>query len=201
MATTKERIIQNAKRLFSQNGIANTRLQQIADETQISVGNLAYHFANKEEIVQGVYLQILEELSGILEISKVYSGLDSFDIKFSNLYRFMEKNIFYFTNFWEIKRNYPIVDGKIMAFNKKIQFKLKKRITDNVEKGSLIKEGKKKAYDLLATTLLNSINTWLPMQILNDKVPKEKKFRHYMWNLIYPYLTEKGKKEFAVVKI
>ena len=201
MATTKERIIQNAKRLFSQNGIANTRLQQIADETQISVGNLAYHFANKEEIVQGVYQQILEELSGILEMNKVYPGLDSFDIKFSNLYRFMEKNIFYFTNFWEIKRNYPIVDGKIMAFNKKIQSKLKKRITDNAERGSLIKEDKKKAYDLLATALLNSINTWLPMQILNDKVPKEKNFRHYMWNLIYPYLTDQGKKEFALFKI
>ena len=200
MATTKERIIQNAKRLFSQNGIANTRLQQIADETQISVGNLAYHFANKEEIVQGVYHHILEELSGILEMSKVYPGLDSFDIKFLNLYHFMEKNIFYFTNFWEIKRNYPIVDGKIMAFNKKIQSKLKKRINENVERGALIKEGKKKTYDLLATALLNSINTWLPMQILNDKVPKEKNFRHYMWNLIYPYLTEKGKKEFEIVK-
>jgi AcrR family transcriptional regulator len=71
MATTKERIIQNSKRLFSENGIANTRLQQIADETQISVGNLAYHYANKEEIVQGVYNQILGELSGILEMNKV----------------------------------------------------------------------------------------------------------------------------------
>lgn len=50
MATTKQRIILNAKKLFSQNGIANTRLQQIADETGISVGNLAYHFPNKEEI-------------------------------------------------------------------------------------------------------------------------------------------------------
>ena len=201
MGTTKERIIQNAKSLFSQNGIANTRLQQIADETQISVGNLAYHFANKEEIVQGVYHLILEELSKILEINKVSPGLESFDIKFTNLYQFMEKNTFYFTNFWEIKRNYPIVDGKIRAFNKKIQTKLKKRINENVERGAIIKESRIKAYDLLATALLNSINTWLPMQILNDKVPKEKNFRNYMWNLIYPNLTEKGKTEFEMVKI
>lgn len=201
MATTKERIIQNSKRLFSENGIANTRLQQIADETQISVGNLAYHYANKEEIVQGVYNQILGELSGILEMNKVYPGLDSFDMKFSNLYSFMEKNIFYFTNFWEIKRNYPIVHGKIMAFNKKIQSKLKKRINENVDRGSLIKEGSRKTYDLLASALLNSINTWLPMQILNEKTPKEKNFRSYMWNLIFPYLTQKGLKEFEVVQL
>lgn len=201
MTSTKERITQNAKRLFSQNGIANTRLQQIADETQISVGNLAYHFSNKEQIVLDVYLLTLKELSDILEISKIYPSLDSFDIKFSNIYRFMEKNIFYFTNFWEIKRNYPIVDGKIMAFNKKMQAKLKKRISDNMDRGVLIKENKKNAYDLLASALLNSINTWFPLQLLNDKIPKEKNFRQYVWNLIYPYLTEKGKKEFAIVKI
>lgn len=196
MSTTKERILDNAKRLFSQNGIANTRLQQIADETQISVGNLAYHFSNKEEIVKDLYHLTLEELSELLEISKIYPSLESFDAKFTNLYSFMEKNIFYFTNLWEIKRNYPIVNGKVMAFNKKILTKLKKRINDNVERGVFIKQPEKKMYDLLANGLLNSINTWLPIQLLNDKPIKEKLFRIYMWNLIYPHLTDKGLKEY-----
>jgi AcrR family transcriptional regulator len=199
--TTKERITENAKKLFSQNGIANTRLQQIADETQISVGNLAYHFTNKEEIVQDVYRHTLDELSEILEMNKIFPALASFDLKFSNLYHFMEKNIFYFTNFWEIKRNYPIVHGKIIAFNRKIQAKLKKRIIANVGSAALLKEDNKNGYDLLASAMLNSINTWFATQLLNDKTPKEKNFRHYMWNLIFPYLTEKGKKEFAAVKI
>jgi AcrR family transcriptional regulator len=199
MPTTRERILLNAKRLFSENGIANTRLQQIADETQISVGNLAYHFTNKEEIVQNLYHQTLDVLSEILEMSKIYPSLESFDAKFSNLYQFMEKNIFYFTNFWEVKRNYPMVHGKIMAFNKKILVKLKKRINDNVERGVFKKEPQQKNYDLLANALLNSINTWLPMQLLNDKPHKEKVFRLYLWNLIYPHLTEKGKKEFSLI--
>lgn len=196
MPTTKERILLNAKRLFSQNGIANTRLQQIADETQISVGNLAYHFTNKEEIVRDLYGVTLDEISEILEISKIYPSLESFDAKFSNLYHFMENNVFYFTNFWEIKRNYPMVNGKIMAFNKKILTKLKKRINGNVERGVFIKEPGGKVYELLANALLNSINTWLPIQLLNDKAIKEKMFRLYLWNLIYPHLTEKGRKEY-----
>jgi AcrR family transcriptional regulator len=200
MSTTKERILLNAKRLFSQNGIANTRLQQIADETQISVGNLAYHFTNKEEIVKELYQLTLDELSGILEINKIYPSLESFDTKFSNLYRFMEKNVFYFTNFWEIKRNYPMANGKILAFNKKILTKLKKRIHDNVERGVFMKETQEKAYELLANALLNSINTWLPIQLLNDKAIKEKTFRLYLWNLIYPHLTEKGRKEYNLIQ-
>lgn len=48
----------------------------------------------------------------------------------------MENNIFYFTNRWEIKRNYPIVNGKIKEINKKILCQLKKRITDNIKKRS-----------------------------------------------------------------
>ena len=70
-----------------------------------------------------------------------------------------------------------------------------------MDRGSLIKEDSRKTYDLLASALLNSINTWLAMQILNEKIPKEKNFRSYMWNLIFPYLTEKGLKEFEVVQL
>ena len=196
MSTTKQRIILNARKLFSDYGIANTRLQQIADETELSVGNLAYHFKNKEEIVSELYQETLGEFSQILLMSKIYPSLESFETKFSNLYQFMEKNVFYFTNYWEIKRNYPMVNEKIQEINKKILSKLKKRILDNVKRGIFKKEDNKGGYDLLSVALLNSINTWLPQQLLNNKPIKEKVFKSYLWNLLYPHLTEKGKKEF-----
>lgn len=201
MSTTKQRIILNSRKLFSEYGIANTRLQQIADETEISVGNLAYHFSNKEEIVQALYHNTLTELSNILIMSKIYPSLESFDTKFSNLYQFMKNNVFYFTNFWEIKRNYPIVNGTIKDINKKVLSKLKKRIIDNVNRGIINKEKKKGTYNLLSATLLNSINTWLPQQLLSDKPIKEKSFKIYLWNLIYPHLTLKGEKEFKSLDI
>lgn len=201
MPTTKQRIILNSRKLFSEHGIANTRLQQIADETGISVGNLAYHFNTKEEIVQALYHNTLEELSNILIMSKIYPNLESFDTKFSNLYQFMENNIFYFTNRWEIKRNYPIVNGKIKDINKKILFKLKKRITDNIKRGVIATEKNKGAYDLLSATMLNSINTWFPQQLLNERAITEKNFKIYLWTLIYPHLTSKGKKEFKSLGI
>ncbi|MEO7308888.1 MAG: TetR family transcriptional regulator [Chitinophagaceae bacterium] len=40
-ADTKQKILNASLHLFNENGISNTRLQQIADETGISVGNLA----------------------------------------------------------------------------------------------------------------------------------------------------------------
>ena len=52
MAKTKQKIILSALQLFNENGIANVRLQHIADEAFISIGNLAYHYKNKEAIVK-----------------------------------------------------------------------------------------------------------------------------------------------------
>ncbi len=196
MQSTKQRIILSAEKLFFDYGIANVRLQQIADESGISVGNLAYHFANKEAIVEAVYNSLIEDLSDILIINKIYPSLSSFDTKFSRLYKFMEKNIFYFTNFWEIKRNYPLVNEKMQSINNKILSKLKTRIKDNVKRGVIKKEEYKGSHDLLAKSLLISINSWMPQQLLNGKSIKEEIFKSFLWNLIYPHFTEKGKKEF-----
>lgn len=201
MPTTKERIIGNAQRLFSENGIANTRLQHIADETGISVGNLAYHFSTKEEIVQTVYHHSLEKLSQILIIPAPFPGMQNFDNTFGEIFHFMEKNVFYFANFWEIKRNYPRLNEKIINMNKKILSRLRKRIIQNAECGLLQKEDHKGAYHLLSRTILISFNNWISQQLLNDKPVKEQIFKKYLWNLLYPHFTEKGKQEFKSLNI
>jgi AcrR family transcriptional regulator len=197
MSSTKQRILLQAEKLFFEHGIANVRLQQIADRSEISVGNLAYHFNNKEAIVEAVYEITMEDLYSILIKSKIYPGLASFDDKFSNLFDFMKKNVFFYTNFWEIKRNFSGIDTNIIDINKKIISKLKKRLKDNLAREVLKKEELKGTYDLLAKTLLFNINSWVPQQLLQGKKLSEEDFNTYMWNLIYPYLTAKGKKEFA----
>jgi AcrR family transcriptional regulator len=197
MSSTKQRILLQAEKLFFEQGIANVRLQQIADRSEISVGNLAYHFNNKEAIVEAVYEITMEGLYSILVKSKIYPGLASFDDKFSNLFDFMKKNLFFYTNFWEIKRNFSGIDTNIIDINKKIISKLKKRLKDNLAREALKKEELEGSYDLLAKTLLFNINSWVPQQLLQGKKLSEEDFKTYMWNLIYPYLTAKGKKEFA----
>ncbi len=196
MHPTKQSILINAEKLFYEHGIANVRLQQIADKTGISVGNLAYHFNNKEAIVEAVYKNTMEELSNILVVSNIHSGLGSLNSKFSKLYKFMEANIFYYTNFWEIKRNYPVINKKIQNINKKILFKLKVRLNENIKDGLIKKEEFKGSNDMLAKALLLCINSWIPQQLLNDKLIKKELFKKALWNLIFPHFTEKGKRQF-----
>lgn len=201
MLTTKERIIGHAQKLFSEHGVANTRLQNIADKSGISTGNLAYHFSTKEEIVQTVYFHSLEELSEILIKPAVSAGIGNFDNLFSAMFHFMEENIFYFTNFWEIKRNYSVLNEKVININNKVLSRLKTRIARNVENGLFKKEEHKAGYYLLARAILISFNTWISQHLLTDKPLKESAFKLYIWNLLYPFLTEKGKQEFKEINV
>ncbi len=196
MLTTKQRILKISEKLFFEQGIANVRLQQIADHSGISIGNLAYHFKNKEVIVEEVYNELLKELSDLHSGKINYQGLKNFDDYFSTIYNFQNENGFYLNNFWEIERTYPRIKKVWQKLNDKMLRQLSKRILENVESGDLVKPDLDDGYDLLANALLLTLNYRIPQQILRSKPVREIYFKKSLWNLLYPYLTAKGKKEY-----
>ena len=69
MTTTKEKIIETSINLFNEKGCLNTSTRHIADELGISIGNLYYHFKNKEEIVIEIYEIFSKKLSSQIHFS------------------------------------------------------------------------------------------------------------------------------------
>ncbi len=63
---TRERILETGLRLFNDFGEPNVTTTVIADEMEISPGNLYYHFHNKDEIVNALFEAYEEEIETLL---------------------------------------------------------------------------------------------------------------------------------------
>lgn len=109
MKDTKDKILAAALKLFNRDGIVNVRLQHIADEAFISIGNLAYHFSNKEAIVQELYHTLTREQEELLKEYRVVPLFEYLHRLVHRTYLLQIKYLFFYIDTLEITRAYPLI--------------------------------------------------------------------------------------------
>ncbi|MEK1942788.1 MAG: TetR/AcrR family transcriptional regulator, partial [Pseudomonas sp.] len=64
---TRDRILECALQLFNQQGEPNVSTLEIANELEISPGNLYYHFHGKEPLVMELFERFENEMAPLLD--------------------------------------------------------------------------------------------------------------------------------------
>ncbi|MBC2018858.1 TetR/AcrR family transcriptional regulator [Listeria seeligeri] len=187
---TKQEIIETAFKLFHEQGYANVSVRNIADELNISVGNLTYHFKKKEDLIEAVIIDQYENFQVPATPTTISELNDFFLLGVSH----QKQEDYFFAHYGELASISPkVYEVQVAAIQKRKQ-KLQVALQNLQRNGDMLPEEVPGQINALID-VLNMIKIyWTPNQEAFTNA-KESPF-DCLWSLIYPRLTAKGKATF-----
>ena len=197
--TTRNKITEGALMLFNGQGLQNVTLQQIANEASISVGNLAYHFHDKEQILKKIGNLISADMDKILRLWKNLPGLLDFDNQLTRFYHLLDTYSFYFLDILEIKRLYPYIHDIQQEHIANFILQLQQWFESNMKR-ELILELKSQQTRKIAEMIWFTSSFWMTKKkILEKEEFFEGAFKDMIWQQIRPFMTDQGINEFEII--
>lgn len=196
MRNTKANILKAALGLFNENGFVNVRLQHIADQAFISVGNLAYHYQNKQEILLALYERIAKaqvELHNELNVVPLFEHLDK---HWENVYDVQDEYRFFYIDTLEILRSNSAIQEKHRNQIVWEEWQLRQMLRFNISRGSILVNEQQNAVEQLVELLCLSENMWKQKALIKGEEITKGRFKAFLWSIIEPYLTPIGQQEY-----
>jgi len=196
MNKTKSKILSSTLQLFNTHGMVNVRLQHIADEAFISVGNLAYHYKNKEAILSAIYHDLAKKQRQLLTEYRIVPLFENIELLLQKTFELQQEYIFFYLDTLEVVRGYPTIYEE---HKKHIEYQINqlKVILDfNISRGALNKSDGW-SLDLLAKQIWMTMNFWLTQEsVIGNNNWKSEHYKQGVWNLLIPHFSEMGMMEY-----
>ena len=93
----KKLILDTARRLYNERGLSNVTIRQIAQEMNISSGNLTYHFEKRGDLVKGIFQDLISIENKFLNL---YRQTTLNNRQLNNLMKSHAKAMFHYRFFW-----------------------------------------------------------------------------------------------------
>ncbi len=199
MNKTKLKILNSALKLFNEAGTIKIVIQKIADEAGISIGNLTYHFKNKEAIIVGLFDIVSKDIDAVFfKMSLIPSEEEVVQIELS-LFEIQNKYRFMFLDTLSLIKVSPNIAQKFRE-NMEHQINL---IYTLMKLGVMMKTYKEEAYEghfmQLSKVIWNLyFNRITRAEIMNDNYGLIE-LGQDIWMLIQPCLTDEGKKKYKTI--
>ena len=199
---TKDKILIAAVSLFNRYGLPNVKLQHIADECNISVGNLAYHFQYKEDLMSTIAENIIAEIAPVVRGDNHFPLLIDFDNQLSKYYALINQFAFFFLDVIELERSYPNIHQQRVKYINMMVDQIYQWINGNVQKGIFKNEIHLNQYAHTAHVIWIIISFWLTQKkVLSTGTNgrDEEKFKVVVWNQLLPSFTNVGLMEYEAL--
>jgi AcrR family transcriptional regulator len=198
MHKTKEKILDTALHQFNESGFPNVRLQHLADGAGISVGNLAYHYPNKEAILLALHERLFREQRTLMAEFRIVPLFEYWERQMQRSFELQCTYAFFFQDTLELIRAFPQIQE---AHQKQVQWQIRQNrmsLDFNVSRGALKAPTDPTQYEELATQLWMTGASWFNRQQILGLPPQGyPAFRRALWQLIQPHFTPIGTQEFA----
>jgi len=141
-ATTEERILAAARKVFISRGMAGARMQDIADEAGINKALLHYYFRSKEKLFETIFkelsLQFLPRINALFESDlSLFQKIEIFCAEYIS--KMLENPFLPLFIVNEINKQPDVFLKKMWAGKKPIVGKLVQQIDEEVKKGNIKK--------------------------------------------------------------
>jgi AcrR family transcriptional regulator len=198
---TRERILELSLRLFNDLGEPNVTTSAIADEMNISPGNLYYHFRNKEDIVDGLFEQFERDIDDLLDAPLKR------EINFEDAWLFLH---LLFEAIWKHRFIYRDLND-LLSKNRKLEVHFRTIVERKTKAAhalcsALAKSGEMEAnpkeIEALSTNMVVVTTYWLSFEYIrnarrfNEQVYQSQAMARgafQVLSLVAPYLSENGR--------
>lgn len=197
--TTKDKISQAALFLFNHFGFVNVRLQHIADEAGLSVGNLAYHFKTKDEIVELLYEEIVNRQKNLLTDLRMIPLFINLNSYIDNTFLMQKQYSFFFTDTLEIMRAHAPIRKKHREHIRWQTIQLKIFIEFNIARGALNPFELPDSVENFSNRFIVLTDSWMGYKMLQGEKISELdpiEFSSALWGMTGAHFSNAGKNEF-----
>lgn len=191
----KDAIAEVALKLFNERGYDNVSLREIADEADTTIGNLTYHFPQKEDLIFSIQNRFQTDyLDDVpMELENGHDTLETIVMLFKKGQKNLDSNTFYFSNLVELSKNHKVIMDASHEFRLKLFHLYQTLLKKLVEYGMMRSEIREEQYEILSITLVTLSSFWIQntSPYYDADLPSFNLFTANI-NMIYPYLTEMG---------
>ena len=168
---TRDRILDASLELFNADGESNVTTLQIADEIDISPGNLYYHFKSKSEIVTELYDRYEHEIQELLAVPEVEISVDDQWLFLHLLFETIARYRFLYQDLVNVLSRYPALQPRFQRIVKQ-KYQASRRICSSFREQGILSASDREV-EALCHQIVLTLTYWLSFEMLSHLNQKD----------------------------